>query len=364
MLKDSSILFIINNLELGGAGKMMKYVINISSPWFKYVSLIEVYAKEASKEIPSSVKTFPLGIEEKGVLSFRYKIIKTVREIVKREKPDIVLTFVSDMCVNTRIATFGLNTVVCSADRGDPYTETMPWKILIPWAFNRSDYCFFQLDKARDFYSAKVQKKSFVIPNVFIARTGNTPYSGERKKTIVSAGRFVIEKGYDVLIKAFAKVHEKHPEYTMTIYGEGPFLGQYHKLAQELGVDELITYPGYVKDVAASVREDGVFVLPSRYEGIPNSLIEALSVGIPCVSTDCTPGGPMFLTKGGKNGLIVPIDDIEAMTDAILRIIEDPQLAKVLETKGPEIVNELKDEVIGKMWYDAFEKIFSDHDKN
>ena len=362
-MQDKSILFIINDLDLGGAGKMMKYVINISSAWFKKVSLIEVYAKEASKEIPESVKTFPLGIEAKGVLGFRYKIIKSVRNIVKREKPDLVLTFVSDMCVNSRIATLGLNTIVCSADRGDPYTETFPWTILTPWAFNKSDYCFFQLDKARDAYSTKVQNKGFVIPNVFIAKPGNTPYSGERRKTIVSAGRFVVEKGYDVLIKVFAKVHEKHPEYTMTIYGEGPFIDQYHKLAQELGVDDFITYPGYVKDVAASVREDGVFVLPSRYEGIPNSLIEALSVGVPCVSTDCTPGGPMFLTKGGKNGLIVPVDDVDAMTNAVLRIIENPQLAKELEAKGPEIVNDLKDEVINKMWFNAFSQIFEKNDK-
>lgn len=356
-MQDKSILFIINNLDLGGAGKMMKYVINISSAWFKNVSLIEVYAKEASKEIPERVKAFPLGIEVKGVFGFRYKIIKSIRDIVKCEKPDLVLTFVSDMCVNTRIATLGLNTIVCSADRGDPYTETFPWTILTPWAFNKSDYCFFQLDKARDCYSAKVQKKSFVIPNVFIARPGNTPYNGERKKTIVSAGRFVVEKGYDVLIKVFAKVHKKYPEYTMTIYGEGPFIDQYHKLAQELSVDDFITYPGYVKDVAASIREDGVFVLPSRYEGIPNSLIEALSVGIPCVATDCSPGGPMFLTKGGKNGIIVPIDDVEAMTDAVLRIIENPKLAKELEIKGPEILDDLKDEVISKMWYDVFKQI-------
>jgi glycosyltransferase involved in cell wall biosynthesis len=358
-MKNKSILFIINDLDLGGAGKMMKYVINISSAWFKKVSLIEVYAKEASKEIPESVKTFPLGIEVKGILGFRYKIITSIRDIVKREKPDIVLTFVSDMCVNTRIATLGLNTIVCSADRGDPYTETFPWTILVPWAFNRSDYCFFQLDKARDCYSAKVQKKSFVIPNVFVANPGNTPYSGERKKTIVSAGRFVIEKGYDVLIKAFAKVHEKHLEYTMTIYGDGPFLGQYHKLAQELGVDDLITYPGYVKDVAASVREDGVFVLPSRYEGIPNSLIEALSVGIPCVATDCTPGGPMFLTKGGKNGLIVPIDDVDAMAEAILNVIDDDVLANTLSQNGPEILEELKPSFIDKQWMEAFNCIIN-----
>lgn len=356
-MRNKSILFIVNNLDVGGAGKMMKYLINDSSPWFKNVSLIEVHPKESSKEIPESVKTFPLGIKVKGKLGFRYRIIKSIRDIVKDERPDIVLTFVSELCVYTRIATLGLNTIVCSANRGDPYTEKFPWTILVPWAFNHSDYCFFQLEKARDFYSAKVKTKSFVIPNVFIARPGNTQYSGERKKTIVSAGRFAIEKGYDILIKVFAKVHKKHPEYTMTIYGDGSLIGQYHKLAQELGVDRLITYPGYVKDVAASIREDGIFVLPSRYEGIPNSLIEALSVGVPCVATDCTPGGPMFLTKGGKNGLVVPIDDVEAMTDAILRIIENPQLAEVLETKGPEIINELKDEVISKMWFDAFNQI-------
>ena len=361
MLENKSILFVINDLDLGGAGKMMKYLVNVASEWFGQVSLVELYATEASKEIPDTVKTYPLGIETKGVLGFRYKIIKTLRHIVKADKPDIVLTFVSNECVNTRIATLGLDTITCSAERGDPYTETFPWTVLVKWAYEKSDYCFFQLEHAREFYP-KVRERSFVIPNVFIAKPENTPYTGPRKKTIVGAGRFVVEKGYDVLIKAFAKVHQLHPEYTMTIYGEGPFIDQYHALAKELGVDELISYPGYVKDVAASVREDGIFVLPSRYEGIPNSLIEALSVGIPCVSTDCSPGGPMFLTNGGKNGIIVPIDDVDAMTEAILKIIENPAFAKELEARGPEIVSSLKDEVIREQWKAAFEQIFAQHD--
>lgn len=358
----TSVLFIIDYLDFGGAGKMMKYVANICANHFDDISLLSLYEKERSGSLSEKVKFYSLEESQTGGALWRINLIKKLRGKIKAIRPDVVCTFVSDTCFSVRLATLGMNLKVVSAERGDPYTNTFPWTILVKWAYVYSNYCFFQLEKARDYYGDRVARKSFVIPNVFIAKPGNTPYRGERKKTIVSAGRFVKEKGYDVLIKAFAKVHEIHPEYTMTIYGEGTLIDQYHKLAKELGVDGLITYPGYVKDVAASVREDGVFVLPSRYEGIPNSLIEALSVGIPCVATDCSPGGPMFLTKGGKNGLIVPIDDIEAMTEAILRIIENPQMTKELEANGPEIVNELKDEVISNMWLNAFDKIFSYND--
>ena len=143
----------------------------------------------------------------------------------------------------------------------------------------------------------------------------------------------------------------------MILYGEGPFLEQYKQQAERLGISGLIEYPGYVKGVAKAIREDGVFVLSSRYEGIPNSLIEALSIGIPCVSTDCTPGGPRFLTKDGNNGLLVPVDDVDAMADSINTIIENAELANRLSELGPTILSELSDDVISKKWIEAFGSI-------
>ena len=130
-------------------------------------------------------------------------------------------------------------------------------------------------------------------------------------------------------------------------------------LAEKLGLSDYVSYPGYISGVADSVREDGVFVLSSLYEGMPNSLMEALSVGVPCVSTDCTPGGPCFLTDGGKNGLLVPVNDSRKMADAINMIIETPSLSARLSHLGPTIVNELTDERISRKWIEAFEKILS-----
>lgn len=356
-MQNKKILFVINYLDLGGAGKMLKYVANLCAKNFDDVSVLTLYEKKQTEDLSEKIQYFSLDDNAKGGIVWRLLLLRKLRRKIKEINPAVVCTFVSDACVTTRLATLGLNLKVVSAERGDPFTESFLWDKLTRWAYGKSDYCFFQLAKARDFFGEKVAKKSFVIPNVFVQEEGVTPYHGERRKTIVSAGRFVAEKRYEVLIEAFAKVHERHPEYSMIIYGEGPFIDKYHELAKSLKVDEYITYPGYVKGVAKAVREDGIFVLPSLYEGIPNSLIEALSVGIPCVSTDCTPGGPYFLTKGGKNGLLVPVDDSKAMAEAIYKIIEDQNIADDLSRRGPSIVDELTNEMVSKQWIDAFAKI-------
>lgn len=359
-----SILFVINYLDLGGAGKMIKYVANLTSKHIGNVFMLTLYETDRSSSLNPGITHKSLGLENKGGLIERCKLIRGIRKVVKTDKPDVVCSFVSDICYSTRLATLGLKAKIVSAERGDPFTLPFIWKKLMGWTYRNSDYCFFQLPKARDFFGNKVARKSFVIPNVYIPENSITPYYGERKKTIVSAGRFVAEKRYETLISAFAQVHKAHPEYTMIIYGEGPYLEQYKQQAEFLGIAELIEYPGYVKGVARTIREDGIFVLSSRYEGIPNSLIEALSVGIPCVSTDCTPGGPRFLTKDGKNGLLVPVDDVDAMAAAINVIIEDKELAKRLSATGPSIIDELSDDTISKKWLDAFETILnSNHDK-
>lgn len=357
MNKNTQILFIIDYLDFGGAGKMMKYVANLCADNIDNVSILSLHEKERSKEVSDKLNFYSLENDLKGGVLWRIAFIWSLRKKIKEINPAIVCTFVSDACFSTRLATLGLDVKVVSAERGDPYTLGRVWTALVKWAYRKSDYCFFQLEKARDFFGPEVAEKSFVIPNVFVQDAGVTPFYGERKKTIVSAGRFVAEKRYEVLIEAFAKVHASHPEYSMIIYGEGPFIDRYKQISDSLGISEYISYPGYVRGVAKAVREEGIFVLPSLYEGIPNSLIEALSVGIPCVSTNCTPGGPEFLTKGGTTGVLVPVNNVEAMSNAILSIIESPELAAKLSQKGPSILEELTDEKISRQWISAFRQI-------
>ena len=351
---NKTILFIIDYLDYGGAGKMMKYVANICADHFDDISLLALYEKERSRSLSSKVKFYSLEESQTGGILWRYRLIKKIRNAIETIQPKVVCTFVSDICFSVRLATLGVKTTIVSAERGDPFTLPYAWKLLVGWTYRNSDYCFFQLSQARDFFGKKVAEKSFVIPNVFVQEDGLTPYWGKRKNTIVGAGRFVEEKRFEVLIEAFSRVSRVHPEFRLILYGEGKFLEKYKLLAEKLGISELIDFPGYVKGVARAIREDGIFVLPSRYEGIPNTLIEALSIGIPCVSTDCTPGGPFFLTKEGKNGILVPVDDVGAMEEAILKVIENDKISRTLSEKGPEIIEELKPSVIDKQWIEAF----------
>lgn len=359
-MNNSSIVFVNDSLSLerGGAGKMMMFVANICAPSFKkvYVLLMNDAPRPQTLDERITYITVPCP-HSSNVFVWRTKAIIKVRRALKKLDYDMVCSFTTETSVMVKLSTLFTGKAYISAERGDPYSFSLLWRILSKWCYGNSDFCFFQLDNARDFFSEKVRRKSYVIPNPYLPPSIVEPYNGPRKKTIVSAGRFAWEKGYEVLIKVFAQVYQKYPEYKLIIYGDGGYGEVYKKLVNELGLNEEVLFPGYVKDVAKTIREDGIFVLSSRYEGMPNSLIDALSIGIPCVATDCTPGGPMFLTNNGKNGIIVPIDDEKQMYEAIINLIEDEELYKRLEHDGPSIINVINEKNIRAKWEAAFSDI-------
>lgn len=354
ILSDKKILFVVSQLKVGGAAKMIKYVANLCAAHFQSVTMMSYVNDYTPEDLNPAIKRIDLGLKIQKIPLWRIKALLKHRKVLKEGLYDIVCTFLPDMSMMSRIASSGMGTIVVSAERGDPFEFSRLWRVLTSWTYEKSDYCFFQLEKARDYFGENVAKHSFVIPNPYVPVDGVVPYFGERKKTIVSAGRFAEQKRFDILIQAFAKVHDAYPDYRLILYGEGDCKPKYDELSKSLGVENLIDYPGYVKNVAANICEDGIFVLSSDYEGIPNSLIEAMSDGLPCVATDCTPGGPDFLTDHGKRGLLVPIRDVDAMAAAIVRLIEAPSLAEELSREAAKIVDVLDIEKINKMWIDAF----------
>ena len=356
-MRNRKIAFLGGFIDIGGAGKILKFVANACVGTFSEVAIISNGQTNRPSDIDKRIvfKSI-IGPPREGLI-YRWRLTREIRNCIKSMKPDVLCVFDSEHAVMARLATLGLDIKFASAERGDPYTFPWIWKVLTFFCYGISDACFFQLEGARDFFNRRVISKSFVIPNPFILPCDVSPYDGVRNKTIVSAGRFVPEKGYDLLIKAFSYVVAKHPEYELILFGEGPLFQDYRELASELGLEDKILYPGYVKNVAESVRKEGIFVLSSHYEGIPNVLIEAMSTGIPTVSTDCTPGGPSFLTNKGERGLIVPKNDVNAMAKAILYLIENKELYNQLVQKGPQIREELNPSKISQEWLASFMKI-------
>jgi glycosyltransferase involved in cell wall biosynthesis len=136
---------------------------------------------------------------------------------------------------------------------------------------------------------------------------------------VLAAGRLVALKGYDTLLRAFARVRQQMPA-RLVILGEGSERPNLERLAAELGVAADVDMPGFDPNPFRYMKRAGVFVLSSRYEGLPNVLIQALACGCPVVSTDC-PSGPSEILDGGRYGVLVPVDDVEAMARAIVRAL-------------------------------------------
>lgn len=353
-LKDKSILFVVSQLRVGGAAKMIQYVANLCSGHFGKVTLVTYYDDFTPDNLNVSVDRINLSVRAGRIPVWRIKALRRLRRCIKAGDYDIVCSFLPDVSMMSRLATLGLNTVVVSAERGDPYQFSRLWRKLVSWTYRKSDYCVFQLERARGFFGKEVAAHSFVIPNPYVPEKNLSPYKGVRKKTIVSAGRFAPQKRFDVLIEAFAAVNHIFPDYRLVLYGAGECLAEYQAQVNRLGIGGSVSFPGYVRSVPSVIREDGIFVLSSDYEGIPNALIEAMSVGLPVVSTDCSPGGAAFLTDGGNRGILVPVHDVGAMSAAILKLIRDPEYAEMMSDRATEVVGILDAGAIDRLWINSF----------
>ena len=357
-LENYTIAFVINSMNVGGAAKMVRYVANFSSDYFKKVYFITLYDKTPDEELDERIESVNLGIRlDINKIRRRILTVFEIRKAIKRINPTITCAFVSDVAYMSRLATIGLPTIFASAERGNPASEKLYSKILVKWAYNKSNACFFQLPDARDYFGNCIREKSFVIPNAFPRSFLVEPNFKERKKTIVSAGRFTIQKGYDVLIEAFKIVHKLHPDYRLILYGEGVLHNQYLEQIFNCGLEGYVDFPGYCKNIPSTIQNDGIFVLSSRWEGIPNSMIEAMSVGIPVVACDCPPGGPKFLSHGGERAIVIPMNDAKAMACAINKLIDAPEEAISMAKRGMRVVDDLDEIVIGNKWIEAFKKI-------
>ena len=173
----------------------------------------------------------------------------------------------------------------------------------------------------------------------------------ERRNEIAFVARFDIQqKRQDLMIQAFAIVAKEIPDIRLAFYGEGKEMEQIRQMAESLGISDRVDFKGLVRDIPNAIRNAKMFVMTSDYEGLPNALIEAMAVGLPCVSTDCSPGGAMELIVNGENGVIVPCGDVECLAHSILEVLNDPKRADQYGKKAQEIADVLHPQKIYSQW--------------
>ena len=134
------------------------------------------------------------------------------------------------------------------------------------------------------------------------------------------------------------------------IYGEGDKRGELEKLVEELGLKDRISLPGNIRNIADEMEKNSLFVLSSDFEGMPNALMEAMALGLPCVSTDCPCGGPRYLIKNGENGVLVPVGDADALAEAMKKMLHDEDLRIRIGNNARTIQTRLSPEKIYGQW--------------
>lgn len=231
------------------------------------------------------------------------------------------------------------------SERNDP--SQMPWTYRLKAAFSYflADHVVFQSEKVRGMFSGVVQKKSSVIPNPTEVSCFAAP---KRSAKIVTVARLVEQKNLPLLLNAFALFLPAHPDHTLHLYGDGLLREALQALAEDLGVSDRAFFEGFRSDVHQAIRDAEMFVLSSDFEGLPNALMEAMRMGIPCISTACT--GSTDLIRDGENGLLTPLGDAVALAQAMNRLSDDAAMRAALAEQAMKDMQKYSSEQIIKRW--------------
>lgn len=357
------IVCVFPSLNIGGAEKALSFVANCCEQSGKDVHAIYLYDTPQSIQLNSGITKELISSRRKGN-GFELAISKLCfllkfRSRIKKIKPDLIIVFQSDNTKAVVYSTLGLDIPIIGSERNDPTKFNKKLVSRYRWAYNRCDAVVYQLQGAMDFF--KAGRRQIVIPNPAVSRlNGEAIKHNTDKGNIVSAGRLCKQKNFELLINAYQDAIPSLGDRKLIIYGEGELKVSLQNLIKKNGLESRILLPGNVQDFTRIDDGGSIFVLSSIREGIPNALIEAMISGYACISTDCSPGGPAWLSDNGRRVCIVPMNDVKAMTQAMVKVANDEEYRSQLIANSKEIIELCNPERIGKMWIDLINEVMNE----
>ena len=343
---------------LHGAGGAERQIILLSNQLAHRgheVTLCVLAENNSPYKIDDKVRIVDVSNVEINNNSSVGKIIKRLcafRKVVKQTKPDAIINY------NLQSAYFCLTlckkqrSKVVYSERGDPYDAEYSGLLgkVRDITVKRMDGLVFQSEGARDFFDDSIKKKSVVIHNSVNVPQEKYPTPAEREKRIVNVGRLHPQKNQKLLIDAFAQVTKAFPDYVLEIYGDGELHDDLQKQIDDLGLHDKVTIYPSRKNIWDCIYKASLFVLTSDFEGMPNALMEAMALGLPCVSTDCRPGGARSLIENGKNGFIVPVGDVAALSWAMSQCLSKQDVSERIAFDAKKIVETHSEKVLFDKW--------------
>ncbi len=353
------IAFYIGDLGMGGAERVMTNLADYFDEEGYEVIMVTKLKEKKEYPLNPGIKRILADItpeEETGSrIRNLFARIGKLRRIWKEEKPDIIVSFIRKNNLMAIASSRFLNIPVVVSVRSAPERELKGrlFKPLSLFMFRFADGIVLQTKGAYEFFPNYLRKKSEILPNsinpAFMEATTDLTRTSADKR-VIAVGRIDDNKNQKMLWRSFAEIAGDHPDWTLHLYGDGEGSESLKKEVSGTELASRVFFHGKVDNVPEAMINADIFVLPSRMEGMPNALIEAMTLGLACISTDCPCGGPADIIRNGNNGILIPVDDGEALNNALTELMENESRREELGREAKAIGSELAPQKVNRRW--------------
>lgn len=348
------IVFFIGSMNRGGAERVISILANHYAQKNWKVEIVLLLGNKVNYELDKRIKIVDISRKGSYFKNLFYWIIN-IRKYINKEKPDKIVSFIGRINYLVLTATIGIDIPIIVSERNDPKHDGRG-KILQFYGnlcYKLADAIIFQTNYEKSCFNKSLYRKSFIIANpVEVSYSPRNVFS--KKLELVTAGRLEKQKNQELLIKAFNIVSKNFPSLELKIYGEGSLRNNLQFLIESYNLSDKVKLCGNVSDLHKRISESTAFILTSEYEGLSNALIEAMMLGLPCITTDYS--GADEIIKDNINGIIVPRNNIYCLSKAIISLLENEELRENFSKNSLEIAKNYKKEIILKEWEKVIEK--------
>lgn len=342
------IILLTSSLDLGGTERVVASLCNTWAARGESVTLIVTFSGGGKPFYPISdaVELIYLadvvGIRNTNILAYAERLY-ALRRLIAERAADVIVSFLPNVNVAAILSSAFLQTPLIICERSDPagYSRLHLLEVLRKQTYRFADILAVQTqglaDRARNLYPGL--KGVCAIPNALPEEIGSyrrTP--GNQRKTLLSVGRLASEKQVDKLLDAFSRVASSFDDWDLHIYGDGPLMPALEKHIEKAGLRSRAFLKGSTTRPWEVMACADAFVMVSQYEGFPNALLEAMGIGLPCIVFDC-PSGPREITRDGRDALLVPLNDHDALVAALKKLMGDEKLRNFLGRLARESVS-------------------------
>ncbi|MEY9324704.1 glycosyltransferase family 4 protein [Sinorhizobium fredii] len=334
------ITIIVPALGAGGTEHVVNLIANHWNSIGCTVTLITLEPSDAQPyyDFDPEIAVVRLGVPPRKASKLRSALLvlqrlRRLRSAIRRSRPDFVLSFLTRTNVLTLLATIGFAVPVVVSERNNPASQPFGpfWRWLQKNLYPRAFGLVTMTQGALDYFPSNIRRNGWVIANPVDLPPD---WQNRRGKCILAAvGRLTHQKGFDLLLDAFSRIADAHPEWNLVIWGEGEDRHRLEALRDALGLQKRVNMPGITERPGLWIETADAFVLSSRYEGWGIVLLEAMAAGLPVVSFECD-WGPRVMITAQSDGILVPREDVEALAKALDRILADRELREQLGARA------------------------------